>query len=424
MEEIAIIDVLRRRAWMILLLVLGATVAGYGASFLYPAKYTATALVLVRPQQEIKMDSRNSNKEFLDFQMGVAGVETPSKTYIEIIKSSALIGQLVKKLNLDKVEQPPGFLTRHMPEFLKPAFEGFKQSLKNAMSYITHGKVIAKDSFAEAVKAVQDGLALEARPETYIFTIKYTASEAQLAADIANSVAKSFISFMEGLRLSEFQYSRDRLRAEREKGLRELERTRQDVEYFKKAHIMFRYGAEYESKLKGVSELQSSLAKLDEQAAGLAAVSSPNLSTSSATLSAKRENLLAQIRDRQAELAPMPQLERELKQLELAEKVALSAYEAVERQFQEAEIKNSAATREVQLAAEAVTPQLPSGPSRIIFALVALFSALVIGIALAFLVEYLNRSVRSVRDVEDLVGIKVLATIPRVSLSGWSGVNP
>jgi capsular polysaccharide biosynthesis protein len=108
-------------------------------------------------------------------------------------------------------------------------------------------------------------------------------------------------------------------------------------------------------------------------------------------------------------------MERQLKELELLEKVALAAYEAVDKEYQEAQIKSSYAEGEVRRVAEAVPPQYPSSPTLLIFAVVSLLSGLVIGACLAFVLEYLNRSVRSVRDVEHVVGVKVLATIPRIS---------
>jgi hypothetical protein len=53
--------------------------------------YEASALVLVRPEQAIKIDTNKGDKEFLDFPVShAATVETPSKTYIEIIKNPDL----------------------------------------------------------------------------------------------------------------------------------------------------------------------------------------------------------------------------------------------------------------------------------------------------------------------------------------------
>src|SRR5437667_10975277 len=106
MEEVAIFDVLRRHASMIIALCIVATVAGYAFSFLISERYTASALVLVRPQQPIKIDTNKGSKELLDFPVNQsAPVDTPSKTYIEIIKSAALVGKVVHKLDLDKVKE-------------------------------------------------------------------------------------------------------------------------------------------------------------------------------------------------------------------------------------------------------------------------------------------------------------------------------
>ena len=425
-DEIDILGVLRRHIWMIVLLGLVAAPAGFvGSLIVYPERFTATALVLVRPQQDIKLDSRHISKEFLDFPIGLAQVETPSKTYIEIIKSPEFIGRIVRELSLDKEEpKKPGFLSKLVPESIRPAFEDFKTSvkamLKDALSFVMYGRVIPKDAFAEAVKDVKDDLKLEARSETYIFTIMYTAKSAQEAADVANVAAKLFINFMEELRLSEGQYNLAGLRAELGKSQRQLEVARRQLEAFKNAHSVFRYEAEHDAQLRLIADLKSELAKLDETAAGLAAVSNQTTaSTSSVSLTARRESLLGRLRTVEAELKPLPALEHQLKQLVLAEKVALTAYETIEKVFQEVEIKNSYAKREAQLVTDAVPPQKPSGPTRLVFALVSLLGAVLVGVSLAFLLEYLNRRVRGIRDVEDVVGLKVLATIPRVPRRRW-----
>src|SRR5947207_11934729 len=126
MEEIALFDVLRRRVWTIVAVAIIATVAGYALCLLLPNRYTASALVLVRPQQPINMGTTKDTKEFLDFPMGSASViESPSKTYIEIIKSPALLSEVVRALGLDKPPAPEqGRLSR-----LIPGFDGIKQTL-------------------------------------------------------------------------------------------------------------------------------------------------------------------------------------------------------------------------------------------------------------------------------------------------------
>lgn len=413
MEQTEISDVLRRHVWMIVVLAIVGTLAGFGGSFLLQKKYTSTALVLVRPQETIRLDSRSTNsKEFLDFPMGQAAVETPSKTYIEIIKSPALIGQLVRELGLDKRDKTEkSFLSKLLPEQLRPALDQIKQGVKNTIMFLAYGMVVPESPFAEAVKSVQDNLVLDARPETYIFSIKYTAKTPQLAADVANTTARLFIDFMEAVRRTEGEYVRGRLHTQLEQTREQLDKTRRQLESFKNTNSVFLYQSEYEAKLTVISALQTELAKIDESLAALRAVASAN-SLSAVGLREKRASLLRTLQEMQTELAPLPGIERELKQLELAEKVALGAYEIVQKEFKESEIKNSSAAREVQLVSEAVPPHLPSGPARYIIALVALLGSLVVGIGLAFVLEYTNRRIRGIRDVETFVGLEVLATIP------------
>src|SRR6267143_3992039 len=106
MEVIAIFDVLRRHVYLIGALCIVTTLAGYGISFfspLIPEKYDASAIVLVRPHDPIKIEPNKSSKEFLDFPVAQTPVvESASKTYIQIIRSPGLIAEVVRKLKLDE----------------------------------------------------------------------------------------------------------------------------------------------------------------------------------------------------------------------------------------------------------------------------------------------------------------------------------
>ncbi len=419
MEQTEILEVLRRHVGMIIALALVAMLAGYGGSFLLGKKYTASALVLVRPQEAIKLESKTaSSKEFLDFPLAQSNaVETPSKTYIEIIKSQALIAQVVRKLSLDNVEEgSSGTLTKYLPAYMKPMIDGLKQFLKDSVKLVTYGSVIQSDPFAEAVKTVQDNLVLDARIDTYIFSIKYTAKEPQLAADVANTAARLLIDFMEGVRQAESKYVISQLQAQLEESRHILDAAQRRSEAFKKEHSIFLYRSEYDAKLTVISKLQSDLAKAEESLAAFRVVGSQTL-VSAIILREKRDSILRSLQAKLLEGAALPEIEREVKQLDVAEKVASTAYESVEKAVKEAEIKNSYAAREVLLVSEAVPPHLPAGPARLIIALAALLGGIVVGVGLAFSLEYMNRRIRGVREVEDIVGVKVLATIPRIPTS-------
>src|ERR1051326_5694024 len=160
MDQIPIISVLRRHAWMIIALCVVATVGGYAFSFLIAERYSATALVLVRPQQPIKISSEKAGKEMLEFPIpSSTSVETPAKTYIEIIKSSELIGQVVRTLKLDEdKDTESGRLSKFLPPYIKDALSDLKQSFKDLTEIIKYGRLIEEDAFTKTVKGVQDDL--------------------------------------------------------------------------------------------------------------------------------------------------------------------------------------------------------------------------------------------------------------------------
>src|SRR5712691_9204825 len=202
MEEIALFDVLRRRVWTIVAVAIIATVAGYALCLLLPNRYTASALVLVRPQQPINLGTTKETKEFLDFPMGSGSViETASKTYIEIIKSPALLGEVVRQLGLDKGKEPEEGHASLMPAFLKPGIDVLKQLLKNGPGLLMYGAIIENDPFSRAVKELSGSLKLETHADTYLFEISYPAKDPQLAADVATTTTKTLVKFVDQLRL-------------------------------------------------------------------------------------------------------------------------------------------------------------------------------------------------------------------------------
>ena len=410
MEQVALLDVLRRRLWLIVGLAVIATVVGYGVCLLLPNRYTAPALVLVRPQQPINMGTTKDTKEFLDFPMGSASVmESPSKTYIEIIKSPALLSEVVRELGMDKQAEPEsGRLSK-----LIPGFDNIKQSLKNLPGILLYGKALDDDDFTKAVKELSAGLKMQSITDTYLFEISYAAKEPQQAAVVANTTAKTLIHFVNQLREAESRYQGNHLKVELDQRQQHLNEARQRLESYKKAHSVFLYESEYDSKLKLIADLQLELAKAD------ASLVAGQNTLGTVALAAKRARFARLITERQAELAAAPQVEREVKELDEAVKVALTAYEMVDKEHKQADINMSEATPEARLVSAAVVPNLPSAPPRATITLACLLGGVIAGVGLAFVLEYLNRGIRSIGDIEDFVGVKVIATIPRVLRRRW-----
>jgi uncharacterized protein involved in exopolysaccharide biosynthesis len=415
METIAIFEVLRRHTFLIVLLCVAATLAGWGVSFispLVPEKYEASAVVLVRPHEQIKIEPNNSGKEFSDFPVAQTPVvESASKTYIQIIQSPALISEVVRQLGLD--HKPPkkeegSALFRWITVPLKAIYDGAEPYLKDALSVVKYGKVYKDDPFIKAMERIGKGLVLKSYEDTYVFEIKYSDQDPQVAADVADTIAQLFIEFMVKMRVSEGEQSAARLKSELDESRQRLVDARESLRKYKEAHDVFLYQPEYEQKLKVIADLTVELAKLD------ATYANETLGTGTIeanTYAKKHERLLKALNDNQTDLAVLPTVERELQLRQADVDVATATYGTVAKELKDAELKADSLP-DARLISPASVPEVPSRPRRVIIALVSLMTGLLTGIALAFFLEYMNRTARGISDVESFVGLKVIGTIP------------
>jgi uncharacterized protein involved in exopolysaccharide biosynthesis len=415
METIDIFDVLRRHALPIVLLCVLTTLAGYGVSFLsplVPEKYEASAVVLVRPHEQIKIEPNSSGKEFSDYPVAQTPVvESASKTYIQIIQSPALIGDVVRQLGLDhklpkKVESSALFRWIVVP--VQAIYDAAEPYLQDALSILKYGRVHKEDLFIKAMERIGKGLVLKSYEDTYVFEIKYRDKDPQVAADVANAIARSFIDFMEKMRASEGKDSALRLEGELDESRQRLVDTRESLRKYKEAHDVFLYQPEYEQKLKVIADLTVELAKLDATYA--------NETLGAGTIEAntyakKRERLQKALSENQADLAALPTVERDLQLRQADVDVANTTYGTVARELKDAELKTDALP-DARLISPASVPELPVTPNRPIIALASLATGFLAGIALAFFLEYMNRKARGINDVENFVGVKVIGTIP------------
>jgi uncharacterized protein involved in exopolysaccharide biosynthesis len=271
--------------------------------------------------------------------------------------------------------------------------------VKDAVALVKYGRVLKDDPFTKAVNDVSKGLVLKSYEDTYVFEIKFSGEDPQTAAAVANTTAKLFIEFVEKMRSSEAKDLADRLRSELEESRRRLVDARENLQDYKASHGVFLYQPEYDAKLRVISDLTVELAKLDE-------------SLAAGTFEAKRRaRLLKILGEHRADVAPLPAIERELQLRQTDVDVANTTYGTVAKELKDAEIKSDAMP-EARLISPAFTPRLPSGPRRVIIVLASLLTGLLIGVVLAFFLEYINRTVRRINDIEDFVGLKVIGTIP------------
>ena len=84
----------------------------------------------------------------------------------------------------------------------------------------------------------------------------------------------------------------------------------------------------------------------------------------------------------------------------------------IEKRYQAARFDNNISMMPVQFRENAVPGLYPEKPSVPLYMVLASVVGLIVGIGLAFFVEYLDTSVKTIDDVERHLGLPVLAVIP------------
>jgi len=126
--------------------------------------------------------------------------------------------------------------------------------------------------------------------------------------------------------------------------------------------------------------------------------------------------IVNRIRDR---MATGPEYEQQLRRLETEESTSRDIYNRFVEQYTGAQIlqaqQRAAAESKYTLIESPMVPSAPVYPDRFKFAIAAIMIGLVFGMVLVFLAEYNDHSFRNVEDVEEQLGFKVLATVPRIA---------
>ncbi len=68
--------------------------------------------------------------------------------------------------------------------------------------------------------------------------------------------------------------------------------------------------------------------------------------------------------------------------------------------------------QEVEVLDTAQTPSNPSGPNRLLYIAVGILLGGMIGVGLVLVIEFMDKHIRTPKDIETYLGLKVLGTIP------------
>lgn len=395
---------------MIILLCLSALATSVLIAYLLPEKYQSTALLLVRPQERINFAPNRTGKEVLDFPVSLTGpIDAPSKTYIEVVKSQALAEKVVRKLNLDKKKRIPK--EGYFNEMWARSKEYTKDLLIDTWTVLKHGRLEEVDPFRRAVSDVQASLSLRTTKDTYIFEITNLSLAPQEAAIVANTAGEIFIEHMLDMNKSESKNIQLILLGLRSEAEKELAEARRALVEFKKTNATFSLSEEYAEKLKVNGALEADLERIEVKLSGFGKTftsSHPKVES----LLAERDRLIQSLAERRKELEALPEMEKQRENLKLQVDIAEKKKLLIMQEYEEAHIREVSNFSEMKIISPATPSTYPKQPIKIYYVGGGFMIAMIIGVALAFFLEYLKTIIRTVEDVDTVLQLPVLATIP------------
>lgn len=115
-----------------------------------------------------------------------------------------------------------------------------------------------------------------------------------------------------------------------------------------------------------------------------------------------------------ARLQRVPTQALELGKLERSRRIIEEMMTIVQSGLKEAEIAAAVGDSTASVLDEAVTPSQQTGSSETLIFAVAIISGLIVGLAVAFLRDWLDTTIRSEKDLASVVGVTVVGSIPNL----------
>lgn len=135
----------------------------------------------------------------------------------------------------------------------------------------------------------------------------------------------------------------------------------------------------------------------------------------------ERASLDAQLREKRARLAILDQHTAEFGELERARSLAEANFMSYKKKGEEMRVSDLLSTQKitgVRVVSEAKPPVEPAAPRRGLILALAAFIGLFLGFGYSAICEYFNRTFRNERDVELMLGTRVLMTLPKLRGAG------
>jgi len=136
------------------------------------------------------------------------------------------------------------------------------------------------------------------------------------------------------------------------------------------------------------------------------------LDTEQSGLQERASQLLTAQSSQQNRAQALPSLEKQQRELERKLNAAQTTYETLLQNLQQARVLENQNVGNARVVSDALVPTVPGNSSIVLYLLAGGFVGSLLGVAAAFLVDLVDRSVKSVREGQELYEYPLLGVIP------------
>jgi polysaccharide biosynthesis transport protein len=472
-----------RRKWMILLVVFIATSAALVGSFLTTPIYEASAMLRIKEQKPsvLGTDSTGAGVSLLISKDEI-------NTQIEILKSRSVLEEVIGRLDLsrsDKLEMPLTSEERLLASINKLRKDLSVSNIANTqlirIAIRSSNPVMARDA-VNSLSQIFIGRNVEAKRGEANAVLAFVSEQADLVSEKLRRTEEDLLVYKQSAGVGdlgeEAKLKVDRLAAI--EGMHQEATVAREILGVRIRALLGQMGpaASQNGSLASVSRtptiqgIQYQLAELQTQLTGLESGSSSNsqraadlkariaqlktevqleiekiLNSSGATsvnralqmqladyqaqdivLAAQEDAWGKQIRFHEEDINRLSSREIDLTRLERAQRINEELYSSLMRAKNEAGIEGASQIGNIDVVDPAVTPVKAVLPKKTENAMVAFAGSLFLALVVAFIIEYLDKTLKSEDEMKRLLGIPILGIIPRFEVNlrkkGKNGRRP
>jgi len=379
------------------------------------------------------------------------GTTNPVNTEIEIIKSRTNAEQVVKRLHLDwGISRKSRGLEFKVLEFATLAEEPlYKIVLTGADTYKViddDGKTIGEGksgallqvngfrllltdikgkkgqsfrlellSLEELTEKLRKNIkAAEAGRLTSIIRVSYQNTDPVLARDVVNTLVQSYLEQSIGFKSEEAGRAAAFVEEQLASLRGELDSAEKKLQAYKSSTGVMMLDSEAQALIQKITEKERARAELEVQKRALLNDYTEEHPAIKA-IAQQQESIRQQLAAYEARMRNLPQAERDLAKLTRVSRVNADIYTFLLQKHEEARIVRASTLSNINVVDPAITPEKPVKPKKLQYLLLGLLLAMGLGIGLAFFEEYLDDTIKSADEAKRVMGLPLLAIIPRIS---------